>query len=227
MTIASLYSGNQLCEIWDSGSGVGHGSCPLNGLSAMWGLPEDATRVLDHLDALVFIFDPGKIVWVNRAAELASGWSATELQGRHLGELLTEGGAVVADVHFRRKTEGPGQEGLVDREGTRVRVKAFSFPLKQEGQVVGVLALAVPVGPDSRGDVGAWRWPSLTPRQSEVLGLLCAGLSTREIALRLRVSHQTTRNHISGVLRALNARSRSEAVVIAHRLGLVSETQAS
>lgn len=197
---------------------------PSEGMLATWGLPDEAVRVFDCLDALVFIFDPGKIVWVNRAAELASGCSATELQGRHLGEFLTEGDAVVTDVHFRRKTEGSGQEGFVDREGTRVRVKAFSFPLKQEGRVVGVLALALPVGPDPRGDWGTRRWPSLTPRQYEVLRLLCSGLSTKEIALRLEVSQQTTRNHISGVLRALNARSQSEAVVIAQRLGLVSET---
>jgi len=55
----------------------------------------------------------------------------------------------------------------------------------------------------------------LSRREFEVLRLLAAGLSTREIAERLSISPLTARNHIANVERKLGARSRLEAVVLA------------
>ena len=151
----------------------------------------------------------------------------SELQGHHFSEFLAEGDAEVADMHFTRTIEGV--EGaaefvadFIDRRGRRVRVKTLCLPLMREGHVAGLLRLFVPQKRVVDDDVDTRHWPILTPRQYEVLGLLCAGLSTREIAHRLGIAYETARNHISGVLRALNARSRIEAVVIARRDGLLS-----
>jgi LuxR family maltose regulon positive regulatory protein len=62
----------------------------------------------------------------------------------------------------------------------------------------------------------------LTPRQNDVLQLLCQGASTEDIAPMLHLSKETVRNHVRHVLRALGAHSRVEAVARAHELGLLS-----
>jgi GAF domain-containing protein len=64
--------------------------------------------------------------------------------------------------------------------------------------------------------------PTLTPRQLEVLTLLSRGRSAKEIASELNVSHETARNHIRAVLRALEAHSQLEAVSRARALGLLA-----
>jgi DNA-binding NarL/FixJ family response regulator len=61
----------------------------------------------------------------------------------------------------------------------------------------------------------------LTPRQLEVLGLLDAGVTTVDIARRMQLTTTTVRNHVAGVLGALGAHSRLEAVAIARRQGLL------
>jgi DNA-binding CsgD family transcriptional regulator len=62
---------------------------------------------------------------------------------------------------------------------------------------------------------------SLTPRQREMLQALAAGRSTRAIARQLTLSELTIRNHISGLLAALDCHTRLEAVAKGHRLGLI------
>jgi DNA-binding NarL/FixJ family response regulator len=51
----------------------------------------------------------------------------------------------------------------------------------------------------------------LTPRESEVLRLLAAGMTDREIATALAVSPRTVESHVSSVLRKLGVRNRAEA----------------
>jgi GAF domain-containing protein len=62
---------------------------------------------------------------------------------------------------------------------------------------------------------------TLTPRQSEVLNLLSEGRSAKEIANALKVSHETARNHIRAILRALGSHSQLEAVSRARALGVL------
>jgi DNA-binding NarL/FixJ family response regulator len=58
----------------------------------------------------------------------------------------------------------------------------------------------------------------LTPREWEVLDLLCAGQSTDEIAATLVLSSETVRSHIKNLLRKLGVSSRQAAVEQARRL---------
>ncbi|MFC0267052.1 LuxR C-terminal-related transcriptional regulator [Kushneria aurantia] len=62
----------------------------------------------------------------------------------------------------------------------------------------------------------------LTPRQLEVLELLCQGLSNKAIAARLYLSEYTVRGHVQALLTLLNASSRAEAAFAARRLGWVT-----
>jgi DNA-binding CsgD family transcriptional regulator len=64
---------------------------------------------------------------------------------------------------------------------------------------------------------------SLTPREEEVLALVAAGRSNREIAGRLFISTKTVSVHVSNILAKLGAAGRTEAVAIARRRGLLSD----
>lgn len=59
----------------------------------------------------------------------------------------------------------------------------------------------------------------LTPRQAEVLGLVAEGLSNAQIAERLVISHRTVEDHVSNILTALGASSRTEAAAHVLRHG--------
>jgi len=60
----------------------------------------------------------------------------------------------------------------------------------------------------------------LSARQAEVLGLLLKGLPNKLIARQLEISENTTKIHVSAVLRALGVPTRTQALIAASRLGL-------
>jgi NarL family two-component system response regulator YdfI len=61
----------------------------------------------------------------------------------------------------------------------------------------------------------------LTARESEVLRLVSMGLGNKEIAARLAISEHTAKFHISSILSKLQAGSRTEAVSLGIRKGLI------
>jgi two-component system response regulator DesR len=63
--------------------------------------------------------------------------------------------------------------------------------------------------------------PLLTEREHEVLDLIAAGSTNREIAERLFLSPHTVKEHTSVLYRKLQARNRAEAVQRAQRIGLL------
>jgi DNA-binding NarL/FixJ family response regulator len=63
--------------------------------------------------------------------------------------------------------------------------------------------------------------PMLSEREREVLELIAAGSTNREIAQRLYLSPHTVKEHTSALYRKLNARNRAEAVQRAQRIGLL------
>jgi two-component system nitrate/nitrite response regulator NarL len=77
-------------------------------------------------------------------------------------------------------------------------------------------------GPSSRSSGGAsgGSRTRLTARQAEILDCLRQGLSNKEIGLRLGLSEKTVKAHVTGVLRALGAANRAEAVRLARVGGL-------
>ena len=61
----------------------------------------------------------------------------------------------------------------------------------------------------------------LTRREREVLQMLAAGLSNKEIAARLVISEHTVKFHVASILGKMGAESRTEAVSLGIRRGLV------
>jgi DNA-binding NarL/FixJ family response regulator len=62
---------------------------------------------------------------------------------------------------------------------------------------------------------------TLTPREHDVLTLLAEGLPNRQIAFRLNISEHTIKFHIRSILGKLGASSRTEAVSVGLRSGLI------
>lgn len=63
----------------------------------------------------------------------------------------------------------------------------------------------------------------LTARQIEVLALIVKGLPNKSIARTLNLAEGTVKLHVAAILRALDARNRTQAVTTAVRLGLVTQ----
>ena len=61
----------------------------------------------------------------------------------------------------------------------------------------------------------------LTAREIEVLRMIAEGLGNKEIASKLRISDHTVKFHISSIFVKLGASSRTEAVTIGIRKGLI------
>jgi DNA-binding CsgD family transcriptional regulator len=61
----------------------------------------------------------------------------------------------------------------------------------------------------------------LTARERQVLALLAAGRTNREIGAELYMAEKTASVHVSRILSKLDVRSRTEAAALAHRVGLV------
>ncbi|MDG6719354.1 response regulator transcription factor, partial [Staphylococcus aureus] len=60
----------------------------------------------------------------------------------------------------------------------------------------------------------------LTPREREVLGLICEGLDDKAIAKRLSLSGNTVRNHVAGIYGKIGVNRRAAAVAWARERGI-------
>ncbi len=120
------------------------------------------------------------------------------LQAGAWGYLLKDAGPdeVLRAVRAVRDGDGilhPGLVGRVIREFTRL-----AEPAHQREQ----------------------RFSELTPREREVLDLLAHGLRNHDIAGRLSIAEKTVKHHISSILSKLQLNHRTEAALLASRLGL-------
>ncbi len=64
----------------------------------------------------------------------------------------------------------------------------------------------------------------LTARETQILNYIAKGFLNKQIAAELTISEQTIKNHVTSILRKLNANARTEAVVVGIRQGLISIT---
>ena len=64
----------------------------------------------------------------------------------------------------------------------------------------------------------------LTARETEILKYMAQGFLNKQIASQLSISEQTIKNHITSILRKLDANARTEAVITAIKRGLITIT---
>jgi predicted ATPase/DNA-binding CsgD family transcriptional regulator len=110
---------------------------------------------------------------------------------------------------------------LGDQAFAAARAAGRAMPL---AEAIGEAMIATPPLPDDPGRTrsSAGRAPGeLTPREQDVLKLVVAGRSNREIAEALFISVPTVKSHLTSILGKLDVPSRSAATAYAHAHGLL------
>jgi DNA-binding CsgD family transcriptional regulator len=99
----------------------------------------------------------------------------------------------------------------------------LGLKLTKTKETVVVREVPVPVRASDPFVVNAARLEQIgiTPRELEILGLIAAGLSNREIAEKLFVSENTVKTHSGRLFDKLQAKRRTQAVQIAKDAGLI------
>ena len=120
--------------------------------------------------------------------------------------------------------KGVDPDHLVDA----VRTVADGDALLEPGATRRLLEAYVAGGDDAGTSAATVRLPeSLTARELEIMTLVAGGLTNAEIATRLVISPLTTKSHVSRILAKVNARDRTQLVVLAYESGLVLAGQTS
>jgi DNA-binding CsgD family transcriptional regulator len=175
---------------------------------------------LEQVSVPMYVLDRhGKVVWLNDAG-LKLLPSAI---GTKFTTLLPVEEVTHARRHFLRRMRGlepfEDHQTVVASSAGRKEIEISAVPLRKGHQIVGVFGVvrSQRVVDGGESEVA----PRLTPRQLDVLRALGAGMTTQQIANELGLSTETVRNHVRAVLAELGARSRLEAVLQAHRAGML------
>lgn len=169
-------------------------------------LGDDGWRV--HSDDGASVTSCDVVVW---DADDASG-DLAEVMSRYVGT------PVLAVVTAHRPIDAAellkrGVAGIVDAD---VDAQALCQAVRAVSEGRTVLHAGL------RADPSLGRPPSLTRRELQVLELLGQGRSNRDIADALVISENTVKNHVRRLYEKLQVRSRTEAVVLGVRWGLIS-----
>jgi DNA-binding CsgD family transcriptional regulator len=145
--------------------------------------------------------------------ELEQPWELAYARYRHAEAILASGGAAVdAAVPLRQAHATASDLGAVP-----LRIAMEELASRARIQLDGQ--------PDSAGRTGTRPASTLTARELEVLGLVAAGHTNREIGERLFISEKTASVHITHAMDKLGALSRYEAAATATRLGLLEPAE--
>ncbi len=71
-------------------------------------------------------------------------------------------------------------------------------------------------------DTGEIKKIQLTERQMQVLSMMCQGKTNRDIASALGITEITAKSHVGGIFKELHVINRTQAVLVAQRLGIAS-----
>lgn len=113
-----------------------------------------------------------------------------------------------------------GVAGLLRREATAVQIVTAVQAAQEKLHTFDPSLNANPFDPIDSDLLDIQE--SLTPRETEVLQLIAEGHTNKAIAQRLEISNHTVKFHVTAIMTKLNAQSRTNAVVRATRLGLLT-----
>jgi len=136
-----------------------------------------------------------------------------------------------AFTHFQPIPYGIQWSRISTNQGTQMKVAAIapriiSFHVdRAQRTFAGSAARTMPTR-NAEESIESGR-VHLTPREREVLALLCEGLPNKSIGRQLNISAGTVKIHVGKILSGLGASSRLQAVIIAHRQGLLEESDDS
>jgi DNA-binding NarL/FixJ family response regulator len=140
---------------------------------------------------------------------------------------------LVTDLAQASEALAAGARGVISRDSTPRQIRAALRAIAEGLRVIDgdarfeTGARPSPVAslrsaPPSPGGRGEELLEPLTARELEVLHLLSAGMTNKEIASRLGITEHTIKFHVNAILGKLSAETRTEAVVHAARLGIVT-----
>lgn len=147
--------------------------------------------------------------------DAAGPWLATEEPGLEWDAPTI---ALADDEVDARRALQAGAAGVLGRDAAGALIVA-AVRAVSSGLVVLAPGPGATLLPDATGRAGDIE--PLTPRETEVLGLLAAGLTNTRIARELGIAENTVKYHVASLLGKLRAESRTEAVVVAARAGLL------
>jgi DNA-binding NarL/FixJ family response regulator len=178
--------------------------CVITGQASVHTMPNDFSSE--------GVLPPHAVVW-------DVGWEASlpEFNGMDVGLPIV---ALLADEMQSIEVWNAGVKVLLRRDAAAGKVRDAARAACQ-GLVVLDPELTHPLLPIMNLTEGGLR-EDLTPRESDVLRLLAEGLTNKGIARRLEISEHTVKFHVNAIMTKLQAQSRTEAVVQATRLGLIS-----
>jgi len=171
----------------------------------------------DDLGAVLELYRPDVALW-------DMGWTAGDAAirlARFTGDAALPVVALVGGAPEGRAAWAAGAAGLLHREAGSERIAA-ALAAAAEGLAVLDRDLAALAGEPAAAASEPAPIEALTPREIDVLRLMAAGLPNKEIARRLAISEHTVKFHVNAILGKLAVSSRTEAVVRATRLGLIS-----
>lgn len=157
--------------------------------------------------------------------ELSPGQEKTDLKKLAVGEVFSEAPTLImgADAYssFAREAIRFGARGALNMDASSDQLRA-AIRAVAEGLVVlpnGILDfLRVPVSLENEA---IEELETLTAREKEVLNLMASGLGNKQIAAKLGISEHTAKFHVASILGKLGATTRTEAVAIGARNGLI------
>ncbi|WP_294536982.1 response regulator transcription factor [uncultured Rhodoblastus sp.] len=182
-------------------------------------LAEDSARGLALAEAHADL----DAVLLDLAMPGGDGWAAIGEFGRRRPELPVIILSSSEDPRDVRKALAAGAVGYIPKSAPpKTLLAALQFVLAGNVYVPTLLANETPeplaTGDDHGGPEIA---VSLTERQKEVLQLLSAGQSNKEIGRALGLSDKTVKVHVTAIFRAFNVVNRMQAAAAAKRDGLI------
>ena len=130
---------------------------------------------------------------------------------------------ITRSTTFGDKVRPPCTRSCLPRDATTAEIRAAI-----EAVAAGLVAFHPDALGAARGDAprpataGPEADQRLTERELEVLGMMADGLGNKIIAARLGISPHTAKFHVASIMAKLGAGSRTEAVAIGMRRGLVA-----
>jgi DNA-binding NarL/FixJ family response regulator len=173
----------------------------------------------EGLDTLAQVFHPDVILWdIGYAAEADLDTLAAYVD-RDSTEPAIPVLALLADGDAVAAAWNAGVRALVPRRSPASTLIAALHAAAAGLVVIDLDAAGRVVAPAA--PLGTALAENLTTREREVLQLLAQGLPNKTIARELGISEHTVKFHVNAILAKLGAQSRTEAVVLASRAGLI------
>ncbi|HWZ29947.1 MAG TPA: response regulator [Bryobacteraceae bacterium] len=153
------------------------------------------TIFISVADAVVVVDPAGRVVMLNRAAEILTGWTQPEAEGKRLDKIVRlieerVAGEPTDPVALAILRDAPFPLGaswsLISRTGRQLMIEGAAAPVKAAGVTLGV-ALTL-------RDVSARRWEERQLRQAqklEAMGRLAAGVANEYSTLLATIRHQS------------------------------------